>query len=740
MSEGPKLLVEWSSRWDDFRSAIGPAFGRSPAPLAGEAPTGLFPIRGLLLSWGAEAILLALAIWLPVKMRDLPTFRTLTPPKHQVIYYGHELPQVQDFGGAESGRSGVAGGQQAHHDTQTIRVARGTSRSEKVVDAPNLNLPMSLAPVANLLAFKSIPGPPPAEGLKAATPTPSLSKNAIVAPPPEVIRELDRSIPRLNSGVVAPPPSSAAERSRQVMGLSATTIIAPAPSDVPRDRSHAILSMTTPIVQPSPDDIPRDPPPLRGPAASNTIIVPPPVSAPQRENTQVAKLSMPAQAVIAPPPSQVTSDRTVSGASLSDPKVVPPPVQVGGRSTDKRAILGMTAANAIVPPPPSVAGGSAINGGGRGHGQSAGGFGTTLTADNVVPPPPTVSPDGVGRGQNGGQRGLGGSLDPAQVVPPPPSVSGGGDSLARRGSGTRGGGMGGPLDAGSVLAPPNPAAGGSGGGKGIIVSSQPGSTMGVPGNGAPASLAMSPTGNAKSGLGGSGDGSGIGRGTGPGSGMTGAGSGAAKAGTGRGSDPNSHGGISPYPGPGGAGNGTTGQPPAPGASISGGNTAAIIDLPSFGSDGNDPSVPGRSPKGGSHRAFTVTTKGTSRTGGAFDLYGHMPGVVYASFFYVSGAGNVSMQFSDPLSAKQGYSEELTSPGVLQATMPVQLNGARIIIEGKMNQTGHLHDFHQIFADPGAPVAKVVAAVSTWKFTPALRGNDPVEVSVMLGFNIGTANR
>jgi hypothetical protein len=40
MIEGPKLLVEWSSRWDEFWTAIGPAFRRSPVPLAGEAQTG----------------------------------------------------------------------------------------------------------------------------------------------------------------------------------------------------------------------------------------------------------------------------------------------------------------------------------------------------------------------------------------------------------------------------------------------------------------------------------------------------------------------------------------------------------------------------------------------------------------------------------------------------------------------------------------------------------------------------
>ena len=735
MTEGPKLLVEWSSRWDEFWTSLGPAFTRSEAALAGEAQTGLFPLRGLLVSWGAEAILLALAIWLPGKMRDMPVFRTVTPPKHEVIYYqGNELPQVEDYGGAETGRSGSAGGQQAHHESQAIKVARGNSRTEKVVDAPNVKLPISLAPVANLLAVGTNPGPPPAEGLKAATPMPSLSKNAIVAPPPEVIRELDRSIPRLNSTVVAPPASAAAERTRQIMGMAAATIIAPAPTEVQRDQSRSVVSMTSPIVQPSPTDVPRDPPPLRGPAASNTIIVPPPVSAPMREGTQSAKLNMPAPAVIAPPPSQVTNDRTVSGASLGDPKVVPPPVEVGGRSPDKRAMLGMTASNQVVPPPPSVSGGTSMTAGGRGHSSTPGGFGTVLTADNIVPPPPSMSSDSSGRGAGHGPSGA--TLGSANIVPPPPNLNGG-DALTRRGSGTRGAGMGGLNDAGSVLAPPATAAGGNGGGKGVVVSSEPGSAKGVPSGSTPGSIAMSPSGTAKSGLGGSGGGAGIVRGTGPGSGLTGEGSGAAKAGTGRGSDPNSHGGISPYPGPGGAGNGTTGSPPAPGVSITGGNTAPIINLPSFGTTRGDPTVPGRSPTATGRPALRVTTKGTSRSGGAFNLYGHLLGTVYSTSFTINGFGTVSMQFSDPITADHAYTEDLTTPEVLQATMPVQLKGARIMIEGKMNQSGHLHDFHPVFSDPGAPVAKVVASVSTWKFTPALRGNDPVEVSVMLGFNIDT---
>jgi hypothetical protein len=735
MTEGPKLLVEWSSPWQEFRTAIGPALGRSPAALAGETPIGLFPLRGILLSWGAEAILLAMLIILPAKLALLQPFRPPTISRHEVIYYhGDELPQVQDFGGAQAGRSGRAGGQEAYHRTQTLRVARGNSVRDKVVDAPNLKLPISLDPVANLLAVKPLPGPPPAEGLKSSLTPPTLSKNAIVAPPPETFRELNRATPGLASAIVAPPPANVSADRRQTMGLS-TVIVAPAPSDVPRDQSHSIVAMTSRIVQPAPSDVQRDPPPLRGPAAATANIVPPPISAPQREGTQAAKLTMPAPAVIAPPPSQVTSDRNVSGASLSDPKIVPPPVQVGGRSSDPRAIPGLTGANQIVPPPPSDTTGTSLTGGGRGHNQKAGGFGTALSADNVVPPPPSFASGGSGA--TGARNSGASALGSPQIVPPPPSVSASaGNQLSGRGSGAKGGGLGGPFDAGSVLAPPSPA-GGTGGGSGVIASSQPGSAVGVPGNASPGSIAMSPSGGNKPGLGGSGGGAGLGHGNGPGSGMTGEGTGAAKAGIGKGSDPNSRDGISPYPGSGGAGSGTNGRPAVPGVSIAGGNTASIVNLPSFGSGDSDPSIPGRSPSGGKRRGLDVTVEGTSRSGGAFNFYGLLHGDKVYTKYIPTSAGTVVMQFADATSATRRYSQELTGPEAILSNLPVTLNHSRIIIRCQLKTSGTLREFQKIEADPGAPTKEVVAALSTWKFIPALRGNDPIEVNVLLGFNIDT---
>src|SRR2546429_5965154 len=172
--EPPRLLVEWSSPWDEFKSALRPALTRPPKRLAGEAPIGMFPYRGMPVSWLLECLLLIALIVLPEHFVSLEIPTPTTRPQQDVIYYsGNELPQTQDRGGAQSGKSGRAGGQQAHHPTQTIHVARGDKPSEKVVDAPKINLPHSDSAVANLLAFKPNPGPPPP---KACVPTSSAQR------------------------------------------------------------------------------------------------------------------------------------------------------------------------------------------------------------------------------------------------------------------------------------------------------------------------------------------------------------------------------------------------------------------------------------------------------------------------------------------------------------------------------------------------------------------------------------
>jgi len=272
-----------------------------------------------------------------------------------------------------------------------------------------------------------------------------------------------------------------------------------------------------------------------------------------------------------------------------------------------------------------------------------------------------------------------------------------------------------------------------------VVSSQPGSKVGVPGSGGTGSLAMSPSGGNKPGLGGSGGGSGIGRGSGPGSGFSGEGPGAGKEGSGRGSDPTAHGGISPYPGPGGAGSGTSGTPAVPGVSVKGGRSSDIVTLPSFGANGSQPGIPSHSPAGGDNHGPGITVVASSRSGGAFNFYGLLKGdPVYT--IYIETALPTVMQYTDPTSAEHPYAQGLNAPQAMRTDLPAGLPHARLVITCILSPSGLLRNLQVLDPGPAVMTSKVLAALSKWKFRPALRGDQPVEVTAILGFNIDTNDR
>ncbi len=793
LHDAPKLLIEWSPRWEEFVTSIGPAFARSGPRLAGEAPYRMFPYRGMLASFLLELFFLFVLIVLP---RQISRLRPYAAPKlepYQVIYYsGDELPRTEDLGGAQSGATGHSGGREAHHRTQTIRVARGGSLAQTIVDAPDLKLPSSSGAVANLLAFKSKPadpGPNPSEGLRTTLSAPSLppnvvapatlqvtrdqlrsalGDNAVVPPAPTVSSSTSRSA-ALNAAVVPPAPGLHSERSLNTPSLN-PNVIAPASARVSRDQSRSAPAINASVIPPAPTAAGHEVAPSR--IRMNTAaVVPPPVSAPARDSSTTAKLTMPAPTVIAPPPTPDSSHdlrRVESGGLGAAPKVVPPPPSASGSGSFVSSIIGkLFGTQDVVPPPPNVSASS--SGTGR---NAAGGSGGTLAA-NVVPPPPSIggSPTGSGAAPGSNGRSQGSSAGTSDVVPPPPSVSGSGTTrggspngspnsngsgngtLAANvvppppsvgsgpglsGSGRKGSGLGGPGDAGSVLAPPK-GEGGSNAGSGVVLSSEPGANVGKPGSGGKGSLAMSPSGGDQPGLGGSGGGPGIGHGNGPGSGMTGTGPGAGKTGTGVGSDPNAHGGISPTPGPGGAGSAPTGAPAVPGVDVRGGSTS-VVNLPSFGSDSSSsaPTVPGRSSvKGNDGPAITIVA--TSRSGGAFDFYGKLPGDNYT--VYVDTAiGTVVMQFAEANPGAHSQAGSLTGPQGLRTDLPKDLPRARIVIKCRLDASGNLGNFQVLEPGPADMTAKIMAALPSWKFRPATRGAQPVAVDAILGFNIDTNDR
>ncbi len=693
----PKLLVEWSSPWEEFVTSIRPALARSPARLAGEAPHGIVPYRGMLTSWVVESLLLVAAIFLPARLARMRPYVPPQLPTYDVLYYsGDELPQTEDLAGAKAGGSGRAGGTQAHHRSQTIRVARGGSLAPRVVDAPDLKLPSSAGAVANLLAIKPTPGPPPAEGLHSSLTLPSLP-TSVIAPAPRVARDRSLSSPALSLPVIPPSPSVSGDRALIAPALT-SGVVPPAPGNVSHDKARSAPAFDGSIIPPAPPAVSRAG--SRAPVQmANVAVVPPPVSAPEREAVRDPKLSLPAPSVIAPPPStEISRDlHSLASGGLPEPSkaVIPPPAQVAGGGFMSSLLGRLIGTTDVVPPPPSVGGNnnSATNRG------APGGI-VSSSATNIVPPPPSVAGAAMGAGPAtlGGAKG---SSTGASVVPPTPS-----------------------------------GGGGSGGGSGIVVSDRPGPKLGLPGSSAGA-LALSPAGGDKPGVGGGGGGSGIGHGEGSGSGMTGEGSGAARAGAGRGSDPNARGGISPSIGPGGTGNSPGGTPAVPDVSVSGGST--MVTLPSFGSDSSSGSnLPPRSsikqPQGPA-----ITIQATSRSGGAFNFYGKLPGDNYTVYIDTS-LGTVVMQFADASSAGHPYAGSLTGPQGLRTDLPAGLPRSRIVIACILDASGNLKSLR--VDEPGPPVmtAKVMAALQSWKFRPAMRGGQPVEVNALLGFGIDTNDR
>jgi hypothetical protein len=694
----PHFLIEWPSRWDEFKSACGPALTRSPRPLAGEAPIGIFPYRGMLICWLLECLLVIALIIIPEHLASLQPI-TVTRPQYDVIYYsGNELPQTQDRGGAQAGSTGRGGGRQAHHQTQAIRVARGETPSEQVVDAPKVNLPHTNSAVANLLAIKPNPGPPPAEGLRSSLTAPTLPSMSVVPPSPELNSSASRT-PTLAANIVPPPPDISHSTNRNSPSLSAT-VVPPAPN-VSRDKMQTANPLSPTVIAPAPKDMQRDLASSRSPVTQTVQVVAPPVSAPQRDTSTNAKMMLPAPAVVAPPPSQVSRDLNSWGGTnngdIRTRPVPPPPTASGGASLSRSSGAGF--GSQVVPPPASI-GGGAEGGTGTRTGQSAGAI---LGAANVVPPPPGL----------GGGKGLSGS-----------------------GRGSKGAGAGGALDIGSEVAPPANA-GGNAAGNGVVVSSQPGTTVGLPNSTNGGAIAMSPSGTAKTGLGGSGYGSSIGKGTGPGSGLQGEGSGAGREGSGRGSDPNARGGISPTPGSGGAGNFANGTPPLAGVSVQGGTTT--VTLPSFGDPGgNAPSSgPGHSSTN-AHKGSGITIEATPRSGGVFGYYDVLKGDRNYSIYFETSLGTAVMQYADPSSASHPYREKLIDPEPMRKDLPPGLRPTRVVIACIIDRSGDVKDPRVLEPGNAATTSQILVALHSWKFRPAYRGEEAIEVNAILGFGVDTS--
>jgi TonB family protein len=432
--------------------------------------------------------------------------------------------------------------------------------------------------------------------------------------------------------------------------------------------------------------------------------------APVRPDVQRDKLpAVPALAAgaLQPVPNARREVAGLKAPDLGALQVVPPPISSPARETTAVAKLTLPMPTAVAPPPAAWKNVSDIGVVGLGG------------AKDVIPP--AVQPGG--QSLNGSALGaLGGAAE--SVAPPPPQV----------GTGTGEGGLVGSAlkTLGAALGALNRGNGTGGGGTGIVLSATPGGAVGVPAHGGAGSLAMSPNGGPKLGFGGSGEGTGIGNGKGSGSGATGEGSGAAKDGSGLGLGAINP-GTSLGSGPGGSGYGQGTPGGLPGVTVIGGN----VTLPSFGSPEDRSAFPTREQNRDPGAGPTVTIIASPRAGGALNAYGAFQGTKVYTIYFDTRLGMAVLQYAEHATLRGSFEQDLSAPQALNVELPADLPRARVLLAFVLDRSGTVRNMRVVEASRPALNDKVLAAVQSWRFRPAMRGTDVVEVNAILGFDIDT---
>ena len=171
-----------------------------------------------------------------------------------------------------------------------------------------------------------------------------------------------------------------------------------------------------------------------------------------------------------------------------------------------------------------------------------------------------------------------------------------------------------------------------------------------------------------------------------------------------------------------------------GISIKGGT----VTLPSFATTSeNDPSVPGHTLSQRPIHKPAITVIATSRSGGAMREYGALKGAKVYTIYLETKAGPAVLQFADATTRAHGFDEDLVPPEAISSDLPEGMKLSRLVISCVMDRSGILRHVKVIEGANSENSSQLLDAVLNWRFRPALRGNDPIDVNAILGFAVDT---
>jgi outer membrane biosynthesis protein TonB len=130
---------------------------------------------------------------------------------------------------------------------------------------------------------------------------------------------------------------------------------------------------------------------------------------------------------------------------------------------------------------------------------------------------------------------------------------------------------------------------------------------------------------------------------------------------------------------------------------------------------------------------------SSSSGGALDRYGTLKGDRVYTIYLPTSPGLVVMEYSDRPSASSGqnFEAELTAPEPVKVDLPEELQRERIVVACVVDREGVIRNVRVLEALVAPLTDKLLRALAEWRFRPALRGDEPIEVDALLGFQIDT---
>lgn len=152
-----QLQLEWEPRWRSLLSGLAVLLHRGPDPLDARRDRPTVRPRSLATSVAFHAALIVALCFAPGFLDRVQDGGVVLRLRSTVdtLYYtpDRDLPAVADARGAAAGAEGAPGGAHLFRPRQVVRIARGASLTDAIIDAPQLRLTETKDAAANLLAL-----------------------------------------------------------------------------------------------------------------------------------------------------------------------------------------------------------------------------------------------------------------------------------------------------------------------------------------------------------------------------------------------------------------------------------------------------------------------------------------------------------------------------------------------------------------------------------------------------------